>query len=137
MMRSILQVLVPVVLMVWTASCATVPEPTPVVTTAITKQLPGPWTVVDGGSAFFKAEAVLFSADGRIRITREGKLRRGTWAMVDGMLEVKGVEQTTRFEVAPTADGLVLRPLVERQGAWRRTDAEVTLRGARVLPAAG
>ena len=104
---------------------------------SITTQLPGPWTVVDGGSAFFKAEAVLFSADGRIRITREGKLRRGTWAMVDGMLEVKGVEQTTRFEVAPTADGLVLRPLVERQGAWRRTDAEVTLRAARVLPTAG
>lgn len=137
MMRSILQVLVPVVLMVWTASCATVPEPTPVVTTAITKQLPGPWTVVDGGPAFFKAEAVLFSADGRIRITREGKLRRGTWAMVDGMLEVKGVEQTTRFEITPTADGLVLRPLAERQGAWRRTDAEVTLRAARVLPTAG
>ncbi len=137
MMRSILHVPVLVGLMVWTASCATVPEPTPVVTTAITKQLPGPWTVVDGGPAFFKAEAVLFSADGRIRITREGKLRRGTWAMVDGMLEVKGVEQTTRFEVAPTADGLVLRPLVERQGAWRRTDAEVTLRSARVLPTAG
>jgi len=137
MMRSILHVPVLVVLMAWTASCATVPEPAPVVTTAITKQLPGPWTVVDGGSAFFKAEAVLFSADGRIRITREGKLRRGTWAMVDGMLEVKGVEQTTRFEVAPTADGLVLRPLVERQGAWRRTDAQVTLRGARVLPTAG
>ena len=136
-MRSILQVLVPVVLMVWTASCATVPEPTPVVTTAITKQLPGPWTVVDGGSAFFKAEAVLFSADGRIRITREGKLRRGTWSMVDGMLEVKGVEQTTRFEITPTSDGLMLRPLAERQGAWRRTDAEVTLRAARVLPTAG
>lgn len=137
MMRSILHVPVLVGLMVWTASCATVPEPTPVVTTAITKQLPGPWTVVDGGPAFFKAEAVLFSADGRIRITREGKLRRGTWAMVDGMLEVKGVEQTTRFEVAPTADGLMLRPLAERQGAWQRTDAEVTLRGARVLPTAG
>jgi len=137
MMRSILHVPVLVGLMVWTASCATVPEPTPVVTTAITKQLPGPWTVVDGGSAFFKAEAVLFSADGRIRITREGKLRRGTWAMVDGMLEVKGVEQTTRFEVTPTADGLVLRPLAERQGAWRRTDAQVTLRGACVLPTAG
>lgn len=137
MMRSILHVPVLVGLMVWTASCATVPEPTPVVTTAITKQLPGPWTVVDGGPAFFKAEAVLFSADGRIRITREGKLRRGTWAMVDGMLEVKGVEQTTRFEVTPTADGLMLRPLAERQGAWQRTDAEVTLRGARVLPTAG
>lgn len=137
MMRSILQVPVLVGLVVWTASCATVPEPTPVVTTVITKQLPGPWTVVDGGSVFFKAEAVLFSADGRIRITREGKLRRGTWAMVDGMLEVKGVEQTTRFEVAPTAGGLVLRPLVERQGAWRRTDAQVTLRDARVLPTAG
>ncbi len=137
MMRSILHVPVLVGLMVWTASCATVPEPTPVVTTAITKQLPGPWTVVDGGSAFFKAEAVLFSADGRIRITREGKLRRGTWAMVDGVLEVKGVEQTTRFEITPTADGLMLRPLAERQGAWRRTDAEVTLRAARVLPTAG
>jgi hypothetical protein len=137
MMRSILHVPVLVGLMVWTASCATVPEPTPVVTTAITKQLPGPWTVVDGGPAFFKAEAVLFSADGRIRITREGKLRRGTWAMVDGMLEVKGVEQTTRFEITPTADGLMLRPLAERQGAWRRTDAEVTLRAARVLPTAG
>lgn len=137
MMRSILHVPVLVGLMVWTASCATVPEPTPVVTTAITKQLPGPWTVVDGGPAFFKAEAVLFSADGRIRITREGKLRRGTWAMVDGMLEVKGVEQTTRFEITPTADGLMLRPLAERQGAWQRTDAEVTLRGARVLPTAG
>jgi hypothetical protein len=137
MMRSILHVPVLVGLMVWTASCATVPEPTPVVTTAITKQLPGPWTVVDGGPAFFKAEAVLFSADGRIRITREGKLRRGTWAMVDGMLEVKGVEQTTRFEITPTADGLMLRPLAERQGTWRRTDAEVTLRAARVLPTAG
>ncbi|MEY4832165.1 MAG: hypothetical protein RL527_378 [Planctomycetota bacterium] len=131
MMRSI-----PIVLLL-VASCATVPEPAPLVTTAITKQLPGPWTVVDGGTAFFKAEAVLFSADGRIRITREGKLRRGTWAMVDGMLEVKGVEQTTRFEVTPTADGLLLRPLAERQGAWRRTEAEVTLRGARVLPTAG
>ncbi len=137
MMRSILHVPVLVGLMVWTASCATVPEPTPVVTTAITKQLPGPWTVVDGGPAFFKAEAVLFSADGRIRITREGKLRRGTWAMVDGMLEVKGVEQTTRFEITPTADGLMLRPLAERQGTWRRTDAQVTLRAARVLPTAG
>jgi len=93
------------------ASCATVPEPAPVVTTAIAKPLPGPWTVVDGNVAFFKAEAVLFSSDGRIRITREGKLRRGTWAMVDGMLEVKGVEQTTRFEVTPTTDGLMLRPL--------------------------
>lgn len=131
MMRSI-----PIVLLL-VASCATVPEPAPLVTTAITKQLPGPWTVVAGGAAFFKAEAVLFSADGRIRITREGKLRRGTWAMVDGMLEVKGVEQTTRFEVTPTADGLLLRPLAERQGAWRRTEAEVTLRGARVLPTAG
>jgi hypothetical protein len=131
MMRSI-----PIVLLL-VASCATVPEPAPLVTTAITKQLPGPWTVVDGGTSFFKAEAVLFSADGRIRITREGKLRRGTWAMVDGMLEVKGVEQTTRFEVTPTADGLLLRPLAERQGAWRRTEAEVTLRGARVLPTAG
>lgn len=119
------------------ASCATVPEPPPVVTTAITKQLPGPWTVVDGGASFFKAEAVLFSGDGRIRITREGKLRRGTWTMVDGMLEVKGVEQTTRFEVTPTTDGLMLRPLVEREGAWRRTDAQVTLRGARILPTAG
>ena len=131
MMRSI-----PIVLLL-VASCATVPEPAPLVTTAITKQLPGPWTVVDGGAAFFKAEAVLFSADGRIRITREGKLRRGTWAMVDGMLEVKGVEQTTRFEVTPTADGLLLRPLAERQGVWRRTEAEVTLHGARVLPTAG
>ncbi len=134
MMRSISIVLWPIVLM---ASCATVPEPAPVVTTAITKRLPGPWTVVDGSAAFFKAEAVLFSSDGRIRITREGKLRRGTWAMVDGMLEVKGVEQTTRFEVTPTADGLMLRPLAEREGAWQRTDAEVTLRGARVLPTAG
>ena len=107
------------------------------VTTAITKQLPGPWAVVDGGPSFFKAESVLFSGDGRIRITREGKLRRGTWTMVDGMLEVKGVEQTTRFEVTPTTDGLMLRPLVEREGAWRRTDAQVTLRGARVLPTAG
>ncbi len=137
MMRSILNVPVLIVLMLASASCATVPEPTPMVTTAIAKRLPGPWAVVDGSAAFFKAEAVLFSSDGRIRITREGKLRRGTWAMVDGMLEVKGVEQTTRFEVTPTADGLALRPLVERQGAWRRTDAQVTLRGARVLPTAG
>jgi len=137
MTRPILLVLVLVVLMVWTASCATVAGPAPVVTTIVTKQLPGPWTIVDGGTAFFKAEAVLFSADGRIRITREGKLRRGTWAMVDGMLEVKGVEQTARFEVTPTADGLVLSPLVERQGTWQRTDVQVTLRGARVLPTTG
>ncbi len=131
MMRSIPIVLLAIVLV---ASCATVPEPAQVVTTAIATDLPGPWTVVDGGASFFKAEAVLFSSDGRIRITREGKLRRGTWAMVDGVLEVKGVEQTTRFEVTPATDGLMLRPLVERKGAWQRTDAEVTLRGARVLP---
>jgi hypothetical protein len=137
MMRSILNVPAQVVLMLVVASCSSVPKPEPVVTTAIAKQLPGPWTVADGGAAFFKAEAVFFSADGRVRITREGKLRRGTWAMVDGLLEVKGVEQTTRFEVAPTVDGLVLYPLAERQGAWRRTDAQVTLRGARVLPTTG
>jgi hypothetical protein len=104
------------------------------VASIVARDLPGPWTVADGNASFFKAESVLFSGDGRIRITREGKIRRGTWALVDGMLEVKGVEQTTRFEVAPSTDGMTMTPLVERDGAWRRTDGSVTLRSARVLP---
>ncbi|MBM4110434.1 MAG: hypothetical protein FJ254_03625 [Phycisphaerae bacterium] len=128
MMRSILIVLV------FVAACATVREPAPAATAAVAKELPGPWAVIEGRSDFFKAESVLFSPDGRIRITRDGKIRRGTWAMVDGMLEVKGVEQTARFGVASDSDGLLLRPLTERKGAWCRTDAEVSLRAARVLP---
>jgi len=131
MMRSIS------IILLLLASCSTVPEPAPAVTAAITQQLSGPWTVVDGGAAFFGAESVLFVADGHIRITREGRLRRGTWTVVDGMLEVKGLDQTTRFDLAPTTDGLLLWPLAKQRGAWRRTEAKVTLRGARVLPTTG
>jgi hypothetical protein len=123
------------ILLIVVAGCASAPTQTPAVASAVARDLPGPWTVTEGGAAFFKAESVLFSSDGRIRITREGKLRRGTWSMVDGMLEVKGIEQTARFEVSPTTDGMVLTPLVERNGSWRRTDALITMRGARVLPA--
>ena len=38
-------------------------------------------------------------------------------------------------QIFTTTDGMALTPLVERNGSWRRTDASITLRGARVLPA--
>ncbi len=116
------------------AACASTPRSKAVPTTSIASDIEGPWTVV--GEHFFNADSLLFTPDGRVRITRDGKLRRGTWSVVDGLLEVKGIDQSTRFQVGVDGGDLTLRVMKESRGAWRDTEDEVRLKSARVLPAA-
>lgn len=120
----------PTVLVV-AASCTTAPKAAST-TTMHAPGLTGPWSVVSGGTAFFNAESVLFTADGRVRITREGKLRRGSWTIVDAELEVKGIEQSTRYAIEHEGASLLLTPVVEPK---RGSSADpVMLTPARVLP---